>query len=190
MSKWEPSFIRKTIKLLTEKEQEYFIDPNPDAHIAEVRNPNKKICVNNRFENLSNNEKLAVIYHELGHSKFKRYDFFSEIANIFLTFSVLLILFSFFFLIFNFIFNISLFNLSSLIWFIFILCGICFFFFYMFVFWFLEIIADINSCARIDKKHLIKIIENEYSSKKIGFWRRNIIHPPWRLRKKIMDGLD
>jgi len=190
MAKWNSSFQRKEIMLLDRTKQEYFIDPAPKSFIAEVRNNNTKICVNKKFEKLSINQKLAIIYHELGHLRFKLYNFFREIANIFSYFSILLTFIFAFFLVIDLIFKINLFNISKVICLVMVLLGIIFFSLSMFIYWFLEIIADINSSARINKKYLIKLIEGEYTGKKISFWRRNILHPPWKLRKKIMEKFD
>ncbi len=181
------NLVEKEIKLLNKESQKYFLDKSPKAPIAITKKKDKQIYVNSSFEGLKKNEKLSIIYHELGHSKFILWKPFLEFAGILLSISILITFFPFFFLILNYYFSFSMFNISNLIWLIFIILGLLIFSVHATFYWLLEIIADVNSIGKVDKKYLIRLIEKEYSSNKINFWGKYITHPPWKLRKKIME---
>ena len=55
------AIIPKRMKLLYGEEQEYNLDTNPRANIAETRRKDKKIYVNNRFEHFSKKEKVSPL---------------------------------------------------------------------------------------------------------------------------------
>jgi hypothetical protein len=40
------------------------------------------------------------------------------------------------------------------------------------------------------KEAVIKTIGKIYEKEKISWWRKNVEHPPWKLRKIIMEELD
>jgi len=180
----------KEIKLLSGGFQKYYLDKNPKAPIAITKKKDKQIYVNDSFEGLKKNEKLSIIYHEIGHSKFILWKPFLEFAGILLSISVLITFFPIMFLILNYSFSFNIFNIPNLIWLIFLILGLIIFSVHTAFYWFLEIIADVNSIAKIDKKYLIKLIEKEYSSNKRNFWDKYITHPSWKLRKKIMEAFE
>jgi len=190
MEKNKYKITEKKIKLLNKEFQRYFVDENPKAHIAITKKKDKQIYVNASFEQLTKNQKLAIIYHEIGHSRFILWKPLLEFAGVLLSISFLTFFLPVFFLILNYLYSFNIFNVPNLIWFISLALGLIIFGVHILFYWFLEIIADINSISKMDKKYLIKLIEKEYSSNKRSFWDKYITHPPWELRKKIMEGIE
>jgi len=166
----------------------YFIDKR-QKHIA-ITKRDKRIYVNEAFLRLSNKKKRIVIYHERGHSKFILWKFCFEFANSLLLLSLISIIFPLFILLLNLLFKITMFKISNLIWIFFVILGISLFINHVLINWLLEILADANAIKFINKKDVISTIDNIYKEKKKNFWGDNIFHPPWKLRKKIMEKLD
>ena len=61
---------------------------------------------------------------------------------------------------------------------------------YILIFWLVEIVADSNAIKMMGKKIVIKNIGKVYENKKFNLENDWIMHPPWRIRKKIMENLD
>jgi len=176
-------FEEKKIKLKGRTTQEYFIDPK--GPIAEFKR-DKKIYVNKDFLKLSPKEKQVVVYHERGHLKMSNYLFF-EISNIFL----LIFGFSIAYLIVNSVLKLVGYRIPfdinfsiNIFLIIFSLVSICSFR------WLSEIICDFNSIRNLGKNQTIKTIGEIYKKEKFHLWNHWVLHPPWKLRKKIMEELD
>ena len=132
-------YVKKEIILKDGTKQEYFIDSDPKAHIAQVREK-RKIYVNKNFEKLPREDKLVTIYHERGHSKFLLFTLLSKFA-------------------------VPIFGILALITFLSIIITgykpiaiilfidtILMFATYYLIFWLLEIIADANAIKAMGKK--------------------------------------
>lgn len=169
--------IPRKLELSRGEKQEYYLDENPKANFAEYRKKDKKICVNKRFEELPRKEKIAVLYHERGHSNFYLWEFFHNLARFFYLFTVLSLSCFIIFMI-----------AENLFWIIFIIIGIFFFVSFVSINYLLESIADVYSVAKTNNNTLIKIIKIEYSRKKNkkSWWAKYILHPSPDLREKIM----
>lgn len=183
-------FEKKILKLKGQDKEEYFIDPRSKAHIAQVRTDNR-IYINNKFEKLPLIDRQTIIYHERGHSKFKLFRLLSHlIAPVFLAICFFTLLLSLFILIVNFKFNLQIFDIPNVIWFIGIIISILFFISAVIIYWLQEIISDSNAVKKIGKKQVVKAIGTFYLNKKFNLWNDLVLHPPWKLRKKIIEGLD
>ncbi len=99
-------------------------------------------------------------------------------------------MFPIFILLVNSIFNTNIFKISNWIWIFFIGLGGLLFVAHVLINWLLEILADANSIKFMNKKEVVSTIEKVYKEKKHHFLGDNISHPPWRLRKRIMEKLD
>jgi len=173
-----------TLKLGKYKSQKYLIDPHPKAHIAQVKK-DRRIYVNMEFLKLSKKEQLAIIYHERGHSNFILFKWVNLLQSFYFPLSLLFTLIG--------LMSLMLYSLSRsflVIGFALMLVGILLFLGFVFLFWLVEVIADSNAVKIFGKEQVIKTVEKQYLNKRIGWWRRNIEHPPWKLRKRIMLELD
>lgn len=180
------NLIPKKLKLSKGEVQDYFIDENPKANFAEYRKEKKQICVNKRFETLSEREKVAILYHERGHSNFYLWKLFHEMGQFFFCISVSFFMFPGLFILINMIAKIKLFNVSNLIWIILMISGIFYFGFFIGINYLLESIADIYSVAKTNDKTLINIVKREYKDKK-SWWDKYILHPSPDLREDIIE---
>jgi len=182
--------IPKKLELSKGEIQEYCMDENPKANFAEYRKKEKKICVNSKFEKLPKKEKIAILYHERGHSNFYLWRLFHEIGQFFYSFSLIFIVFSIILFLVNQLANNLIFNIPNLIWGIFFLSGIFLFFGFMSINYLLESIADIYAISKMRDLTLIKgikrLYEKDAKENKITFWRKYILHPSPNMREKIM----
>ena len=71
-----------------------------------------------------------------------------------------------------------------------IILGLFIFIQFTLINWLSEIIADSNSVKLYGKKVVINTIGKFYQKKKLKIFKDWILHPPWKLRKKIMEELD
>lgn len=180
--------ISKKLELSKGEIQEYYIDENPKSQIAETRKKDKKIYVNKRFENLPKNEKIAILYHERGHSSFYLWKFFHEVGQFFFAFSLIFLIFPILLLLVNIATNNLIFNLSNFIWVIAIFVGLFLFVGFISINYLLESIADIYSVTKTRNTILIKCIKDLYNQKenKKTWWEKYILHPSPNTREKIM----
>jgi len=180
--------IAKKLELSKGEIQSYYLDENPKANIAEYRRKDKKICVNKKFEELPKKEKIAILYHERGHSNFYLWRLFHEVGQFFYSFSLIFIIFPTLLFLTNQLTNSLIFNIPNLIWVIFFLLGIFLFAGFVSINYLLESIADIYSVLKTKDKNLIKVIKREYDrSNKKSWWAKHILHPSPNLREKIME---
>ena len=179
---------REKIKLKNEEVQEYFFDPK-FKWVAEVRRDNK-LYVGEKFNSLSEIEKQTVIVHERGHSRFLLFRTILNINGIAQTFILLSVILGLFFIGLSFLINKNLFGISNWLWFSFIILGLFIFVQFTLINWLNEVIADSNSVKLYGKKMVIKTIGKFYENKKLNIFKDWILHPPWELRKKIMEKLD
>ncbi len=160
---------KRIIKLINSKEQEVHIDPTIKIASFKIN----KIYVNPEFFKLPLIEQKVIIYHEKFHK---------SIIGRFLGF--LAMLFSAFFLISLIkllpikILDLIIFNTS-------LLTGIIALLF----FWINEILADYNAIRKMGATNTLKTIKKIYSKKKINWFDDYIIHPPLKLRLKIIEML-
>ena len=182
-------FEKRTIKLPNGAFEEYFINPKQKT-IAMTRKLDRKIYVNNDFENLSKKKKDTIILHERGHSNFWLWRISLELGGILLSLAFIFIFFSLFFITFNLTLKIKIFGFGNLLWIMFILIGLINFLGFVLINWLLEIIADLNSIKNIRKQFVIKTIGEFYENKKFNLWNDLILHPPWKLRKRLMNEFD
>lgn len=180
--------IPKKLEMAKSEIQEYCLDENPKANFAEYRKKEKKICVNSKFEKLSKQERIAILYHERGHSNFYLWGLFKEIGQFFYLLSLIFIVFSIILFLTNQLTNNLIFNIPNLIWSIFFLTGIFLFVGFVSINYLLKIIADIYSVAKTNNLKLAKCIKNLYNAKedKKGLWAKYILHPSPSIREKIM----
>ena len=180
--------IAKKLELSKGEIQSYYLDENPKANIAEYRKKEKKICVNKKFEELPKKEKIAILYHERGHSNFYLWRFFHEIGQFFYSFSLIFSGFSILLILVNLITNDLIFEIPNLIWIIMFISGLFFFIGFVSINYLLESIADIYSVLKTKDKTLIKVIKREYDGRNKKSWRdKYILHPSPNLREKIME---
>ena len=177
---------KKKIKLKNGEVQEYLFDPK-FKWVAEVRRDNK-IYVGEKFKELTDIEKQAVITHERGHSKFLLFKTVLNMNGLAQTFILLSL--GLFFIRLSFLINKNLFGISNWLWFPFIILGLFIFVQFTLINWLNEVIADSNSVKLYGKKMVIKTIGKFYENKKLNICKDWILHPPWELRKKIMEKLD
>jgi len=178
----ELKFEKKIIQLKKELKQEFYIDPS-QKHIAETRS-DKKIYVNPKFLKLPLSEQKIIIYHERGHSKFKLFNFVGTLTS----YSLLLCIFLFFcslvLLLFlnkqldSLFFGVALFSFT-----------IFFFTIYITLNWLIEILADLNAIKNIEKRIFLKVLNKIYQKNDFS-WLNGILHPPLKLREKIIKELD
>lgn len=150
-----------------------------DQKVIAIAKFDNTMCVNNKFLKLPVDEQEVIIYHERGHLNFVLWKYSGYLRAGLLTASVFSVLFPL----------LTLLNVSFPIW-IFLLGGSIFFISFIAVYWLLEVIADANAVKHVGKEKIIKTIEKQYLSKKPNFIADNIFHPPWKLRKRIMEELD
>lgn len=164
------------IKLKGKDREEYFVD-SKRKQIARVR-CDRKIYVNERFEELPLKDKQVIIYHERGHSKFSLwYPITHIIAPFHLTITMLLLFFSLFFLGFGFVLKFNFFGINRIIWLFVFVVGVLNFVAFVTSNYLLEIIADSNAVKKMGKKVVIETIEKVYENKKPEFWSDKIMHP-------------
>jgi len=182
--------IPKKLELAKGEVQEFCLDENPKANFAEYRKKEKKICVNSKFEILPKKEKIAILYHERGHSNFYLWNFFHELGQFFFSFSWIFILFSILLRLTNQLTNNLIFNIPNLIWIIFFFIGIFLFMGFISTNYLLESIADVYAVSRMRNLILIKCIKRLYEKdakeNKITFWRKYVLHPSPNIREKVM----
>lgn len=180
---------KRTILILRDGEkQDIYFDPKFKG-LAEVRR-DKKIYVSKKFFNLKKNQKVGIIYHERGHSNFCLWKTIMNICPFFLSIGLTLMFFSLLSLILNYLLNFRIFNISNVIWIILLVCALMNLFSYVMFMWFLEILADANSTKKVNKVTMIHTIGNFYKKKKLNPFGDWVLHPPWKLRKKIIEELD
>src|SRR3989344_554527 len=180
--------IAKRLELSRGEIQSYYLDENPKANIAEYRKKEKKICVNKKFEELPKKEKIAILYHERGHSNFYLWRFFHEIGQFFYSFSLIFSGFSILLILVNLITNDLIFEIPNLIWIIMFISGLFFFIGFVSINYLLESIADIYSVLKTKDKTLIKVIKRDYDGSNKKSWRdKYILHPSPNLREKIIE---
>jgi len=179
---------KEIIKLKNGRSQEYYLD-SKFKWVAEVRRDDK-IYVGDGFKELTNTEKQAVISHERGHLNFKLFKTILNINGLSQTLSLLSVFLGLFFIAINLIVSIKLFNISNWLWISVIILGLFIFVQFTLINWLNEIIADSNSVKLHGKKLVIKTIGKFYQNKKLKIFKDWILHPPWKLRKKIMEELD
>lgn len=178
--------IPKEMELLYGEKQKYFLDKNPKAMIAVTKRQDKKIYVNDKFEELSEREKIAILYHERGHSNFYLWKFFFELKEFFFSLSILFLFFPLILIFINKL-DILIFQIPNLFWILSIIFGFSFFVFFVSINYLLEIIADIYSASKTKDETLIKCINDEYKRRnKKSWWAKYITHPSPKLRKKII----
>ena len=171
---------KKIIKLNNGLTEEYFINTNPKAHIAQVKK-DKKIYVNKDFDKLSLLSQKVIIYHERGH-KTKSNLIIRRLAIIF---EIIFILTIIHLLLYLRLPEQSIISMSKNI----ILVMLSLTSFIGFV-WLNEVISDFNSVKNMGKELTIQTIGDIYSKKRFNIWNDWVMHPPWKLRKKIMGELD
>ena len=181
-------YSKEKIKLKNGESQEYYID-SKFKWVAEVRRDDK-IYIGNGFRELKDIEKQAVITHERGHLKFVLFKTILKLNGFAQTFSLLSIFLGLFFIALNFIVPINLFNISNWLWISIIILGLFIFIQFTLINWLSEIIADSNSVKLYGKRAVINTIGKFYQNKKLKIFKDWILHPPWKLRKKIMEELD
>jgi hypothetical protein len=181
--------IQKRLRLSKGEVQEYYIDENPKVQIAETRAKDKKIYVNKRFENLPEKEKVAILYHERGHSNFLLWKCFKEVSSWFFSFGLIFFGMSIILLLVNLTTKYLIFDIPNLIWIVGIIIGLFLFVGFISITYLLENIADIYSISKTNNKTLIEVIKKEYANRNKSGWSKYILHPSPKLRDKIAESI-
>lgn len=190
MEKNPKKFKARIIHLKDGKPEKIFLDPNPNAHIGKTDWRYRIIVNRKKFdENLDNNSRLALIYHELGHSRLSLPWILSErlILSLLFLFSILFFMSSLSFVAYLII-NFNIINLISFGFMIFL--SIIFSITFTLFCWLREIISDLYASKKVGKNAVIKVIEEQYKKSKNNFFMSHILHPPWKRRIKLIEMLD
>ena len=186
---------------LNNRDFEWVFLNKKQKHIATTQLKDKRIYVNKSFfdKERAKEKQKTIIYHERGHSHFLLWRPLSYLAIIFKFIFLVFLIFSLFtfvyigilyllgvvyqsfFININYIFyGLTLLSLSIINLLVITVIS-----------WMLEVIADFNAVKNMGKENFNDSVIHYYKEEKeFNLWNDWIIHPPWKLRKRIMDELD
>lgn len=195
--KKKTSYHKFNVELNNGIREEVLIDKK-QKHIALAKTSDKRIYVNKEFLNKTKKQQKAIVYHERGHSKFILFRLSYQIADIFcILFLLSLIISALTFIFFSIVYLLGVFYTQLIINWNYLFYGVATLFIsftnlliYSFINWLIEIIADFNSKKNVGIENFKNSIITYYQEKEFNLWNDWIKHPPWKLREKIMEGLD